>query len=382
MIRCVFVCLFIHVTHAQQQCYWPDGSLVDSSTDGFLNCYSDRDSQCCANGEVCLSNGLCFGPGIGQVGQFQLIHNRQQLPQHLLTQASSIEAPAQSKTGVIPRLVQPNGVTTVCSEFHTYGFFLLSSLESYLTNNITLGSIINNGSKTANIWKCPSSGQYMWCGDQATVGYCGSFANTSGVQFALPIEYYNGGSVLGCPPVTSAQRDTLTVTHSADSVNITTSVESPTMTTSSLSTSFPPSTSAVVSVTPSVSFSSSQAAILKASATYLASSSTIQGTSTGSVSLPEHSQSPPQNSNTATAIGAGIGVPLSAAVIGLLGLIFWNKSKKSENVQRDELDMRQKLCNLRRSMMTVGRERELPDNQRPWEADADAGKAELAVYVT
>ena len=44
---------------AQQPCYWLDGSDANA----LVSCYSSQDSVCCWPGEVCLSNGLCFGPG-------------------------------------------------------------------------------------------------------------------------------------------------------------------------------------------------------------------------------------------------------------------------------------------------------------------------------
>jgi hypothetical protein len=48
--------LCIAVTQAQDRtCYWPDGS----STTEAIPC-SNGDSQCCMNGDGCLSNGLCY----------------------------------------------------------------------------------------------------------------------------------------------------------------------------------------------------------------------------------------------------------------------------------------------------------------------------------
>jgi hypothetical protein len=50
-------------------CYWPDGSQVtQNQTDlyHYTPCF-EGDSQCCAIGEVCMTNGLCFGGIEGQV---------------------------------------------------------------------------------------------------------------------------------------------------------------------------------------------------------------------------------------------------------------------------------------------------------------------------
>jgi hypothetical protein len=47
-------------------CYWPNGQLA---TQGMLPCTSidSRLTQCCAQNEACLSNGMCFAAGGGGV---------------------------------------------------------------------------------------------------------------------------------------------------------------------------------------------------------------------------------------------------------------------------------------------------------------------------
>ena len=58
--------LRIAVTQAQDRtCYWPDGS----STTEAIPC-SGGDSQCCMNGDGCLSNGLCYSGYDGVVRLF------------------------------------------------------------------------------------------------------------------------------------------------------------------------------------------------------------------------------------------------------------------------------------------------------------------------
>ncbi|KAI9712642.1 MAG: hypothetical protein M1812_006822 [Candelaria pacifica] len=54
---------------AQPICYWPSGAPVEASLN-YLPCprFSNSNSttvQCCSNGEACLSNGLCYGSKIG-----------------------------------------------------------------------------------------------------------------------------------------------------------------------------------------------------------------------------------------------------------------------------------------------------------------------------
>ena len=52
---------------AQQTCYWPNGSGLTAPQGYWVSCYSNQASTSCLNGDVCLSNGLCYGPGIGMV---------------------------------------------------------------------------------------------------------------------------------------------------------------------------------------------------------------------------------------------------------------------------------------------------------------------------
>ena len=53
---------------AQQSCYWPNGSDANTT----VSCNSTEDSVCCLPGDVCLSNGLCFGPDSGTVRSLHL----------------------------------------------------------------------------------------------------------------------------------------------------------------------------------------------------------------------------------------------------------------------------------------------------------------------
>ncbi|KAK0516027.1 hypothetical protein JMJ35_002061 [Cladonia borealis] len=55
----------LSLTFAQQRCYWPNGSSITPTQEPYVNCRSDEDSSCCFQGDVCLSNGLCFGSGAG-----------------------------------------------------------------------------------------------------------------------------------------------------------------------------------------------------------------------------------------------------------------------------------------------------------------------------
>ena len=59
--------VLLPVVPAQQSCYWPNGSGIQPSQRTWVNFYPSQDSACCLEGEVCLSNGLCYGSWIGAV---------------------------------------------------------------------------------------------------------------------------------------------------------------------------------------------------------------------------------------------------------------------------------------------------------------------------
>ena len=63
----VLVIFIWHPVHAQQSCYWPDGSIINGTVMGTVNCDSSHDSACCYSTDVCMSNGLCFVPGTDTV---------------------------------------------------------------------------------------------------------------------------------------------------------------------------------------------------------------------------------------------------------------------------------------------------------------------------
>lgn len=63
---------YFSTTIAQQVCYWPYGTEANFTKDKLVNCSPDQDSQCCRKGDVCLSNGLCFGAACGRVGCVKL----------------------------------------------------------------------------------------------------------------------------------------------------------------------------------------------------------------------------------------------------------------------------------------------------------------------
>ena len=105
---------------AQQSCYWPIGSGIKPSQGVWVNCYSSQDSVCCLNGDVCLSNGLCYGSPIGVVSPLcPSLYLRLPFASHLharlrlIREKRHTEAHAPSKTGVTQQHVQLSGATTV-----------------------------------------------------------------------------------------------------------------------------------------------------------------------------------------------------------------------------------------------------------------------------
>lgn len=48
-------------------CFWPNGSTTASTNNKIYACSDTGESPCCNEGEVCLSNNLCFSPSEGMV---------------------------------------------------------------------------------------------------------------------------------------------------------------------------------------------------------------------------------------------------------------------------------------------------------------------------
>lgn len=71
LLQCLILILHLPIplSTAQQQCYWPDGTTTVDGGDHpkYINCYPNQDSHCCGEGEICQSNGLCYGADSGWV---------------------------------------------------------------------------------------------------------------------------------------------------------------------------------------------------------------------------------------------------------------------------------------------------------------------------
>ncbi|KAM0804210.1 hypothetical protein BDR22DRAFT_837375 [Usnea florida] len=149
--RINIVVLFIFslpLAAAQQLCYWPNGSGIGPDQGIWTNCYSSQDSACCLSGDVCLSNGLCYG---------SLSNNNYGCPCMLAAADSSLL-----------RLVQT--------------------------------------SSWSNLWRCaPVNNEPVqwWCGNETKIPAC-----HAGIDALFPS--YPSGSILGFPPLTPSSSAPIT----------------------------------------------------------------------------------------------------------------------------------------------------------------------------
>ena len=111
--------LFMVLASTHQICYWPDGSLLTPPQGAYINCFNDRPSHFCLNGDACLSNGLCFTSVYGWVCQLRMDLQDIQRTWHLLRiERRYIENPVLLKIGAIQRLVLLCDVMIVCFLFY------------------------------------------------------------------------------------------------------------------------------------------------------------------------------------------------------------------------------------------------------------------------
>jgi len=74
LLLSIFISLPVAYAQDDRKCYWPDTTQVGyyhglshKLNYTFRPCDSEGESACCAEGEVCLTNGLCFGATVGSV---------------------------------------------------------------------------------------------------------------------------------------------------------------------------------------------------------------------------------------------------------------------------------------------------------------------------
>ena len=107
---------------------------------------------------------------------------------------------------------------------------------------------------------------------------------------------------------------------------------------------------------------------------------TLFSTMAASPTTSRPSQPPNQETKQASAIGAGIGVPLGVAAIGFLGLLFWRETKRRNMNKRQILnagngDAQGGWPFANQATQKGGSE--LLDTQTPWELDHRKGVVEM-----
>lgn len=202
----------------------------------------------------------------------------------------------------------------------------------------------------SNLWHCPpvnNGGESWWCGNESVTTACQTGVNASFVS-------YTDGSILGFPP--------LTPSPSAPSK----------------------SSSNLVATTSSAGPSSKAPTVTASSLAYTATGSPgptqIQGQSirppTGS---PMSAQTKAPSTSLPTAIGVGIGVPLSIATVGFLGFLFWKEAMRQRRTKPRTLSQKIGLNSGGQfAAATIhGQWTDLPDAQLSRELDGQ-GRTELS----
>ena len=192
----------------------------------------------------------------------------------------------------------------------------------------------------ANLWPCapgiiePSQ---WWCGDKSVTPMC-----HSGNQGY--IRDYTSGSILGFPPTTSSPS---TATQSSCDTATTTFY-------------IPASFSAKLSKAPSLS------------------AQTQRRSTNVPTDPPAPAQSQEHSAGLPTAIGFGVGIPLSIAAIGFLGFLYWRAVKRQDKSESRILSQEHALGNGDQSASVVINRpsTKLPEAQLPIELD-DTGRREL-----
>lgn len=172
-----------------------------------------------------------------------------------------------------------------------------------------------------------------WCGNSTAATPCQDIGNSTG-EFVT----YTGGTVLGLPPVTS----------------------------SSLSTS---ATAADARTTPN----SNSPAITSAVSSEQTTSAQAGASTASSINKPSLQTRP----NYATAVGAGIGVPLGIAAMGCLAFFFWREGRRNHLLEPPQIDAGIYPASKVAKRFS-DRRGELPGSQALGELDHGVGKVELS----
>ena len=201
----------------------------------------------------------------------------------------------------------------------------------------------------SKLWKCPPLNNGIiqwWCGNESETTAC-----QTGINAYFPD--YTSGSILGFPPVRPSPSAATRYSSYIVPTTISAGAGSNVITVSG-SSSAKPATKPLVSAQ-------------------------IVGQSTG---LPTGSSVPAQaqehSASLPTAIGAGIGVPLGIATIGILGFLFWKEAVRQRRSNLQTLRQETMRGNEDSSPATAIEEprAEFPDTPLPREL-GDTGKTEI-----
>ena len=266
---------------ANQACYWPNGT-----ENALVNCYSSQTSICCAPGDMCMSNGLCIGGALGMVW----------IMYSLYALNSDLRIPHGTKTD--PKMQAYRGGctdknwsnTTTCPDWcndreHDAYLAVLACLSSRTFSQKFIEA--DDVSRSvypgvySNIFRCPGT---PWV-------YCNKHLSSPCQSGTTGLEIYTGATILGTPPISSTEQVT-----TATPCILTSFIEQLTIVNSSM-------------LTTSTSITESAA-------------------SSALISPPRSTQIIHKSSQSATAIGVGLGVPFGIAAIGFTVFLFWRDARR------------------------------------------------------
>ena len=335
---------------AQQPCYWIDGSDAPET----VNCYSSQESVCCWPGEVCLSNGLCFGATEDRVRltHFSPCHDLSSPsdPSRLLietekTYRGACTSKIWSNTTVCPTQFCPEGKVSLFKRLLLKAILIEpSSLGQIQT--LLINMTIVNKQYAIDLWKCPrmtkttnaSEPYEWWCGNDEETPPCQTGPDSSFVT-------YTDATALLIAPTTSSPSSAIDASTKPISL-------------SSSSTDVTSIDTATPRQNPHESIGQSTA-------------KDAAPTSHAPRTVATSAQGQPPSNKLPTAIGVGIGVPLGIATIGFLGFLFTRETKlKDKRKSTNSSHASGSRVNVDASP------RELRDTGRPYELE-DSGRKEM-----
>ena len=337
--------IFVVLGCAQRDCYWPDGSNIDVSlgpnANNYENCHPSEDSHCCSQDDFCLSAGLCYSSMANMVHkshfECMLLLNVVQLYRGGCT--------VKDWSNVI-------ACPDWCSD---------SKFPNPCCCDIDISSSIVYSNLTSNIWHCPfiapATSPFLACGIYEDHGdyICQNDTNIAGartVVYQFNSDAPPAPEVLGFPSTVWTQNPPQTPTDGSTTSN-----------------------------------AISSSAILTTSSSNLALPSTIKDLPyppTSAVPLTSASLSPTishtrsRDTTPMIALGTGIGVPSTIAVLALVAMLYWKRAKQGDRAKKGRRTSNESVERKKRSANhRLGPAEEMEDDQVPWELDHTTGRFEI-----